>query len=131
MRNRSVQRIYLALPLSLRKRIAAWARERSMRSNRYKTPDIMDVESSAVAQALRHSDASTLIHGHTHRPGRHALSVDGHSCERLVLPDWDFDHTGTPRGGWIAIDADGPRIVMHGPSGFTPEAASVAPLPAS
>jgi UDP-2,3-diacylglucosamine hydrolase len=29
-----------------------------------------------------------MIHGHTHRPATHRLSVDGHACERWVLADW-------------------------------------------
>jgi UDP-2,3-diacylglucosamine hydrolase len=33
---------------------------------------------------------SKLIHGHTHRPGSHPLA-GGH--ERVVLSDWDLDHT--------------------------------------
>lgn len=110
VRRPNVQRAYLALPLGVRRQIAAWARGRSMQANRYKPADIMDVETSAVEAALRASGAGTLIHGHTHRPARHALTVDGRTCERLVLPDWDFDHVETPRGGWIAIDRDGVHL---------------------
>jgi UDP-2,3-diacylglucosamine hydrolase len=29
-----------------------------------------------------------MIHGHTHRPARHELVVDGRACERYVLADW-------------------------------------------
>ena len=29
-----------------------------------------------------------MIHGHTHRPARHELVVDGRRCERFVLADW-------------------------------------------
>jgi UDP-2,3-diacylglucosamine hydrolase len=46
-----------------------------------------------------------LIHGHTHRPARHALEVDGRACERWVLPDW------YERGGYLALDDAGPRLV--------------------
>jgi len=113
VRHRGVQRLYLALPLRVRKRIAAWARGRSMHANQYKTSDIMDVSPAAIEDALRRSGARTLVHGHTHRPGRHAVCIDGQTCERLVLPDWDFDHAGTPRGGWITIDRDGLRLCDH------------------
>lgn len=114
VRRPGVQRAYLALPLRARRGIAAWARRRSMHSNQYKSTEIMDVEPSAIEQALRAADTSMLIHGHTHRPARHALTVDGHACERLVLPDWDFDHSAAARGGWIAIDSDGVRLVLYG-----------------
>lgn len=121
VRHGGVQRAYLALPLRARQGIAAWARQRSMHSNQYKTADIMDVEPAAIEQALRDSQAPLLIHGHTHRPARHALSVDGRACERLVLPDWDFDHADTARGGWACIDHKGVRLVQYGPTGVQQE----------
>ncbi|NLC34956.1 MAG: UDP-2,3-diacylglucosamine diphosphatase [Alcaligenaceae bacterium] len=113
VRNTAVQRSYLALPLRLRRGIADWARARSRHSNQYKAAVIMDVEPSAIAQALRETGAPMLIHGHTHRPARHALKVEGRECERLVLPDWDFDHADAARGGWIVIDSTGARIVQY------------------
>ena len=118
VRHAGVQSVYLALPLRARLGIAAWARRRSMHSNQYKTAEIMDVEPRAIEQALHDSQAPLLIHGHTHRPARHAMSVDGRSCERLVLPDWDFDHADTARGGWISIDQAGVQLILHGPAGF-------------
>ena len=113
VRRKDIQRIYLALPLLVRKRIAAWARARSMDSNQYKDTGIMDVTPTAVIDALRRSQASKLIHGHTHRPARHPLSVDGRNCERLVIPDWDFDHSERPRGGWIEVSDQGVRLVQY------------------
>jgi UDP-2,3-diacylglucosamine hydrolase len=29
-----------------------------------------------------------MIHGHTHRPGRHDLEVDGEHRQRIVLGAW-------------------------------------------
>lgn len=111
VRRPAVQKAFLALPLTLRRGIAKWARQRSMQANQYKSAEIMDVEPQAVAAALRSTGARTLVHGHTHRPGRHALSVDGLACERVVLPDWDFDHAAVPRGGWLGVGPDG--ITLH------------------
>ena len=48
----------------------------------------MDVNADAVADALRSHGVSRLIHGHTHRPARHEITVDGIACERYVLADW-------------------------------------------
>lgn len=121
VRHAGVQRAYLALPLRARQGIAAWARKRSMRANQYKAAEIMDVEPAAIECALRAAKAPMLIHGHTHRPARHTLTVDGRRCERLVLPDWDFDHADAVRGGWVAIDHDGVRLLLHGPDGFRQE----------
>ena len=44
-----------------------------------------------------------MIHGHTHRPARHHLVVDGRECERWVLADW-YD-----RGSYLEFDAAGGR----------------------
>ena len=110
VRRPGVQRAYLSLPLAVRRGIADWARRRSMHSNQYKSTQIMDVAPAAIEQALREAEASMLIHGHTHRPARHQIRVNGRQCERIVLPDWDLDHPGQERGGWVAIDDHGVRI---------------------
>ena len=70
-----------------------------------KPAEIMDVNQEAVREALREHRLTLLIHGHTHRPARHALEVDGRACERWVLPDW------YARGGYLALDDAGPRLV--------------------
>ena len=114
VRSPTIQRIYLALPLRTRKRIAAWARSRSQHSNQYKDIRIMDVEPGAVAHALHQAQADLLIHGHTHRPGRYRVDEAHGDLERVVIPDWDFDHAATARGGWVCIDASGVHIVQQG-----------------
>lgn len=50
---------------------------------------LMDVNADAVAAAARGHGADRIIHGHTHRPGRHVQHVDGRDVERLVLGAWD------------------------------------------
>lgn len=114
VRNRRVQAAYLALPLRTRKAIAAWARGRSRDANQYKSQNIMDVTPQAIQAAMRQAgnEVHTLIHGHTHRPARHALAVDGRECERVVLPDWELDHADPPRGGWVEIDEDGVHLQL-------------------
>jgi len=105
-----VQHVFLALPLGLRRAIAARARARSRLARRAKSMAIMDVNPAAVAQALRAAGCSTLIHGHTHRPAIHDLELDGRAARRFVLPDWEFDQDAPHRGGWIEIDAAGIRL---------------------
>ena len=48
----------------------------------------MDVTDEAVVAAFRRHGVDRMIHGHTHRPACHALTVDGRACERWVLADW-------------------------------------------
>jgi UDP-2,3-diacylglucosamine hydrolase len=38
--------------------------------------------------ALRLANVDALLHGHTHRPGRHTVVVDGRTCVRWVTGDW-------------------------------------------
>ena len=94
------QREFLAKPLGERRRIADGLRETSRDMARTKPTEIMDVTPRGVRDAFRTHGVARLIHGHTHRPARHQLEVDGISCERWVLPDW----YGT--GGYIEV-ADG------------------------
>ncbi len=82
------QRRFLALPYFVRRGFVAWMRHRSRREGSTKTPVMMDVNAGAVAEALRAHGVAHMIHGHTHRPARHELEVDGRRCERWVLPDW-------------------------------------------
>ncbi|GAB2892241.1 UDP-2,3-diacylglucosamine diphosphatase [Paralcaligenes ginsengisoli] len=110
VRNPRVQRLFLSLSLSLRSKIAAWARGRSKSSNRYKTNRIMDVAPSAVEQAFTATDINLMVHGHTHRPAFHRIQIGTRACTRIVLPDWDYDHSQPPRGGWLTIDRNGPEF---------------------
>jgi UDP-2,3-diacylglucosamine hydrolase len=83
------QQDFLAQPLAQRKAQIAALRARSEQEKSYKDAAIMDVNASAVADLLRsHDFPPLLIHGHTHRPSRHAVEVDGKRCERIVLADW-------------------------------------------
>ncbi len=84
----AVQAFYLGLPVRLRSGIAAWARSRSMAANAGKPPAIMDVNPTAVEDAMRRHRVRLLIHGHTHRPAVHALEFDGQLARRIVLGDW-------------------------------------------
>ncbi len=37
---------------------------------------------------MRKHQVTRLIHGHTHRPARHELQINGKAAERIVLGDW-------------------------------------------
>lgn len=98
----AIQRQFLALPLAARRQQVGQARARSEQQKQLKSAQIMDVAQAAVAAAFRSSGyPPRLIHGHTHRPARHELVVDGHRCERWVLADWYRE------GEYLRVDADG------------------------
>ncbi|MBU0689363.1 MAG: UDP-2,3-diacylglucosamine diphosphatase [Gammaproteobacteria bacterium] len=80
---------FLSQPLRQRKATIEQLRTQSEQSKRNKEADIMDVTHDAVLELLRRYDFPHLIHGHTHRPNKHIYHIDGHTCERWVLGDWD------------------------------------------
>jgi UDP-2,3-diacylglucosamine hydrolase len=102
VRDPAWQQAVLAKPLVERLAMARQFRDASESAKSDKSDRIMDVNADAVAAAFRQSGCSRLIHGHTHRPARHALMVDGQPRERWVLPDW-YDG----RGGYLRCDAAG------------------------
>jgi UDP-2,3-diacylglucosamine hydrolase len=99
------QRQFLAKPLAERKAWIAQLRERSTSEKQTKDSAIMDVSDAAVAGLLREYRYPRLIHGHTHRPGRHEHVVDGRRCERWVLGDWH------QQGSALHCDAEKCRTV--------------------
>lgn len=104
VRDPAWQREFLAKPLAERRAIADSLRRRSRTETAAKPAEIMDVNPGAVADALRRHDVGVLLHGHTHRPGVHALSVDGKPATRIVLGAWHEE------GSVLRWDADGFRL---------------------
>ena len=99
----SWQSEFLAKPLTTRRLDVEAMRRQSEASKRTKPMAIMDVSADAVAEVLRiFAYPPLLIHGHTHRPARHELNIDGHECIRRVLADWHDD-----RAMILRLDADG------------------------
>jgi len=103
VRNPAWQQAFLAKPLDERARMAREVRGKSEQAKQVKDMIIMDVAPATVDDAFRAHHYARLIHGHTHRPARHAHKVDGRDCERWVLADW-YDH-----GSYLLCDASGCR----------------------
>lgn len=80
---------FLAKPVAERKALVESLRQRSEAEKRIKADGLMDATPAAIDHLLRQHGHPRLIHGHTHRPARHLHSLDGHTCERWVLPSWD------------------------------------------
>lgn len=104
LRNPATLWLLQHLPLGVRRSLAQKLRTASKAQTRSKPADIIDVTPEAVVQLMAERDVRTMIHGHTHRPARHDLMVDGHAAERFVLGDWDTL-------GWVlAVDSSGYRL---------------------
>ena len=88
VRNAAWQRKFLSLPLTDRERLANSARAGSKQHTSNTTYRIMDVNPDAVTAAFRVARVRRIIHGHTHRPAVHELSIEGEPAQRIVLGSW-------------------------------------------
>jgi UDP-2,3-diacylglucosamine hydrolase len=96
------QRAFLERSIAEREGFARQAREESQRhTGNDANAAIMDVNSDAVAAAMRTAGVRRLIHGHTHRPAVHRFLLDGEPAERIVLTDW------YETGGVLRVDRQG------------------------
>lgn len=102
------QQTFLAQPLAVRDqqaramRDASAAHQADLGADRWS-----DVDDAAAAQWLAAAGCGAMVHGHTHRPGAHALPGGG---IRHVLGDWDFDH-GAPRAKTLRLTAAGLQVL--------------------
>ncbi len=104
---------FLSQPLEARREFARQARAQSQAATAGKDLEIMDVNQPAVLALMENCQRTRLIHGHTHRPARHAVSlakpVTGQTTgERVVLGDWD-------KQGWYAELQDGELNLLNFP----------------
>ena len=67
----SWQKEILGKPLAERELLGKALRAKSSLANANKSANIMDANETAIVSQLKNHQADFLIHGHTHRPGRH------------------------------------------------------------
>jgi len=101
VRDPAWQATFLAQPLEARQAFAAKARAASREHQSGMAESITDTNAAAVAEAMSRHGVDRLVHGHTHRPAIHALTVEGRPATRVVLGDW-YD-----QGSVLRVDADG------------------------
>ena len=107
-RNPLFQKLFLWRSLKRRRAIAEDLRAKSRMEVQAKTADIMDVNGGTVQDTMRQHGVRRLIHGHTHRPAVHQLSIDGADATRTVLGDWHED-----RGSVLTISPSGSRLEAY------------------
>ncbi|MEL6113713.1 UDP-2,3-diacylglucosamine diphosphatase [Photobacterium sp. SP02] len=86
--NPFIQWLFLRLPLAWRQAVGRKMRSGSSSNNQMKSYDIMDVTPQAVIDLMSAHQVNHMIHGHTHRPAVHELTIDGQHATRTVLGDW-------------------------------------------
>ena len=79
------QEHFLAKPLAQRRAQARGIRAES-EARKQSGAVYADVDGPAAIAWLQAARATTLVHGHTHRPAEHPLAPD---VRRVVLSDWD------------------------------------------
>jgi UDP-2,3-diacylglucosamine hydrolase len=100
------QQAFLAQPLAQRRDVARRLRDDSEhRKHTLGLSAYPDLDREAMRTLLRQAGATTLVHGHTHRPGDESL---GDGWTRHVLSDWDLDHDpASPRAEVLRLQAGG------------------------
>ena len=98
------QAMMLEKSLEERLAFAAQARQASMARGGTISDEIMDVNPGAIETAMREAGVRIMLHGHTHRPAVHELTLDGDAARRIVLGDW-YDH-----GSVVRWNDSGPQL---------------------
>lgn len=88
-RDKEYQASFLAKSLAERKQIAAQLRAQSRQHNQIKPETIMDVTPEEVINVMERHGVTQLIHGHTHRPAIHEVSLKNQLGKRIVLDAWE------------------------------------------
>lgn len=102
VRSPAWQSEFLNQSLLSRKQQIEAIRMRSEQEKSQKSTQIMDVNQEAVEALLIACDyPELLIHGHTHRPNKHHIQLNGHNITRWVLGDW------YEQGSYLACNQDG------------------------
>ena len=106
VRDPSWQKNFLSQTKSERLQQIAYARIQSDVEKSQKEMYIMDINPTALTNLLKEYNYPELfIHGHTHRPQKHIVHIDGYQLVRWVLGDW------YEQGSYLLLDTDGCRSV--------------------
>jgi UDP-2,3-diacylglucosamine hydrolase len=91
VRNPLVQKQFLSQPLAVRQHAARQIRGESQarKDGAVVSMEWADIDVDAAMDWLRACGTTTMLHGHTHRPGSNELAP---GFVRHVLSDWDLDH---------------------------------------
>ena len=94
VRDNKWQTEFLKKPIEERVAYASAARKQSREAAKTKSTEIMDVNQTAVKALFNSTQHKYIIHGHTHRPAVHDVSLKQNGStkttgKRIVLGDWD------------------------------------------
>ena len=95
LRSSAWQSDILSKSLQERKAFGEGLRAQSRQANANKATNIMDVNEEALLEAMQESACACIVHGHTHRPGKHQHP----GFTRFVTGAWE-------RCGWLLRQQD-------------------------
>jgi UDP-2,3-diacylglucosamine hydrolase len=98
------QQAMLQKPIAERQAIAAQARADSAAHGSTIDEKISDVNPHAIESVMAKHRVNLMLHGHTHRPAVHELTVTGRPARRIVLGDW------YEQGSVVRWDENGPVL---------------------
>lgn len=105
-RIRWVQWIYLSSSLEKRAKRTQNVRHATTKQTKEKKTTILDVNQHAVEKLMQGNQVTQMIHGHTHRPAVHQLTINGKKATRFVLGDWH------DKASFIEVSAAGLRLAI-------------------
>ena len=93
VRNPIVKFIYNLLPLKYRTKIANYIRDKSKANHNQNTGEnnqstLVNVNHKAIKDSFENNNVDIMIHGHTHIPNIHSVSIGRSKAKRVVLGDW-------------------------------------------
>lgn len=123
LRNATIQKLFLNLPLSWRQKIAHYLRQRSHSTQQQSLTyhQNYDINPVALQQIIQHyPNIDYIVHGHTHKEAIHPInSVPGvidKARIRYVLSDWELDNSN--HVGFLSIHKKG--LTLRKPSLLIP-----------
>ncbi len=112
VRHSFIQKLFLLIPVNIRKKIANHIRQRSKNYTSQVKLNLIDANNDAAIKLMQKNKVLQLIHGHTHRPAIHLNYIDDDLFSRYVLADWDKNgylliasNNGTLRFATLNLDS--------------------------
>lgn len=106
-RNKGIKKILMLTPLRFRQNIAVNLRKKSITRTRDLPMHILDVKPESVVNLMKKFKTNILIHGHTHRPNIHEITIDNKIAHRIVLGDWHR------QGNYLIFQDNGSYELRH------------------
>lgn len=106
-RNTLINKMFLALPYSLREKMGTKIRVASQKRSPTLSQEIMDVTPHLVPQIMCQHRVYQFIHGHTHQPAIIYFPLNNRLANRIVLSDWgDY-------GNFLSVESDGSQRLVY------------------